>query len=76
MEHTGVFDIDGREIKVGDICAPVRGFYSQKKYKHFRAKLIWIPPMLTWEWSDGYVNPFPVQNPQNFRVVENENPPQ
>ena len=70
MVHTGLFDIDGREIMIGDICTPVRGFYSQKKYKDFTAKLVWVSPALTWKWSDGYINPFPVQNAEHFRVID------
>ena len=68
--ETGIVDIDGRTINVGDVCIPVRGFYSQKRFKGYTATLVWIPPMLTWKWSDGYVNPVPVQNPGNFRVVD------
>jgi len=67
---TGIKDIDGREILVGDTCKPVKGHYSMKKYKGLTATLVWKPPMLTWLWSDGYLNPVPVQNPQNFRVIE------
>ena len=70
--NTGLIDIDGRAINVGDTCKPIRGHYSMRKYKDLTAKLVWKPPMLTWLWSDGYLNPVPVMNPQNFRVVDSQ----
>jgi len=67
---TGLIDIDGRPICIGDRCKPVKGHYSMKKYKDITAQLVWRSPMLTWLWSDGYLNPMPVMNPQNFRVLD------
>jgi hypothetical protein len=69
---TGLLDIDGGKIRIGDTCKPVKRHYSMKKYKNLTATLVWRSPMLTWLWSDGYLNPVPVMNPQNFRIIESE----
>lgn len=67
---SGVFDADGREIRIGDMCIPVRGPYSDKRHKGRYAVLVWKAPMLCWRWDDGYVNVYPTKTTDNWKVLE------
>lgn len=67
---SGIFDADGREIRIGDMCIPVRGPYADKRHKGSFAVLEWRSPMLCWRWNDGYVNAYPAKTSNNWRVEE------
>ena len=68
---TSFTDIDGAEVYQGDHLIPIRGHYSQKKYKALHVTVEWSRSMFILHWSDGYKNPFPITDLSNCRIVSN-----
>ena len=65
----GLRDADGRELLVGDECQAIRGWASHKKFKGLTATVVYKDGFFAWKWSDGYMNPYPICVPQNWRVI-------
>ena len=69
FQFTSLHDAAGQKLYEGQIVKPVRGFYSQKRFKDFTAEIVWHQRMWSLKWIDNYLNPLPLMNEGHFQIL-------
>lgn len=66
---TGLCDVDGMEIRLGDKLKAIKGPWTIKPFDKLTVEVIYHSGFFCFLWSDKYRNPGPILASHNWKII-------